>query len=162
MKFSYLLLVSVILLIWGCSDQKNTTSYNVEASLPASFKFNQMGLKVITSAINAKAKTMSVCYGNDLAVNSARAGKQDHYPPGAVIALVTWQQQEDPKWFGGNIPGNIQTVEMIKIPVSADSPGADDYHKFSGKELKETPKAEISDQQRRISYISGLRAAVMP
>lgn len=163
MKYSALILLFIGLLSWSCSGtKKGEPAYNVKASLPASFKFNQMGLKVITSSVNTKNHTMSTCYGNDIAVNTARAGGQANYPAGAVITLVTWNQQEDQNWFGGNIPAEIKSVEMVKRSASADLAGNSTYQKFTGKDLREAPSAEIMDSKDRINYILGLRAAVMP
>lgn len=163
MKSSSLILIAIVLLSWGCSGKKTGEAvYNVKASLPASFKFEEMGLKVITSSINRKDQTMSTCYGNVIAVNSARSGEHVNYPAGAIIALVTWKQQEDPNWFGGNIPGEIKSVEMIKKSNSEDSSGILNYQKFTGKTLQQALPAGITDKNSRINYILGLRAAVMP
>lgn len=163
MKFSSLMLIPVVLLSWSCSGKKTAeVSYNVRASLPASFKFDDMGLKVITSSVNSKDHTMSTCYGNDIAVNSARSGEHQHYPAGATIALVTWSQQEDPNWFGGNIPGDIKSVELIKKSLSPDSAAFNKYQKFVGKTLQQASPEALSDQNTRINYILSLRAAVMP
>lgn len=163
MKFSSFLFIPVLLLTWSCSDKKTgEPAYNVKASLPASFKFDEMGFKVITSSINTKDHTQSTCYGNDIAVNSARSGEHVNYPAGAVIALVTWKQQEDPNWFGGNIPGEVKSVELIKKSNSADSSAVNHYQKFTGRTLRLALAGETIDQNSRINYILGLRAAVMP
>ena len=163
MKPIYLILVPLIFCLWNCSEKRNTEPvYNDKASLPASFNFNAMHLKVITSSVNSKRHTMSTCYGNDIAVASARAGKQPHYPDGALLTLITWQQQEDPNWFGGNIPANIESVETIKLSTSANLPAAGKYQKFTGKNLQEVAPNQIKDESSRINYILGLRAAVMP
>jgi len=163
MKSIYIILFPIVLCLWSCSEKHNNElAYNNKASLPESFNFNSMGLKVITSSVNSKKHTMSTCYGNDIAVASARAGKQPNYPDGALLTLITWQQQEDPNWFGGNIPANIESVETIKLSAPANLPASGKYQKFTGKNLQEVAANQIKDESSRINYILGLRAAVMP
>jgi len=99
--------------------------------------------KVITTVVHQREGTMSTLYGNDVAVKDARAGKP--YSAGAVVTLVTWEQRDDPHWFGGRIPGEGRTEEVVSYLGSGPV--------YKGKNTSEAP---------RISYIAGLKAAVLP
>ena len=100
--------------------------------------------KVITTLAHPGEGTMSTLYGNDAAVKDARAGKP--YSTGAVVTLVTWEQRDDPHWFGGRIPAAVRTVEVVKYTGAGAA--------YSGN--------ENASGQARISYIAGLKAAVLP
>ena len=54
-----------------------------------------------------------------------------------MLALVTWKKQADVHWFGANIPGELQSVEIVKSSGQDASPKID-YQKLSGPDLKET------------------------
>jgi hypothetical protein len=69
---------------------------------------------VITTMADKKNKTMSTLYGNDIAYQYARTQKGTDYPANAQLRLVTWNQQEDDRWFGANIPAKIKSIEVVK------------------------------------------------
>lgn len=71
------------------------------------------GWKAITSKIDKSRGTMSILYGNDIAVDAARRGVA--YPAGAQLADVTWRQREDEHWYGANIPDSLVEVNMQRI-----------------------------------------------
>jgi len=73
--------------------------------------------KVITSRIDKSKGTMSILYGNEMAVAAARKGKS--YLAGSVLTLVTWKQKEDEHWYGGNVPDSLLSVE--KFTFGADT-----------------------------------------
>ncbi|MBS1661710.1 MAG: cytochrome P460 family protein, partial [Bacteroidetes bacterium] len=100
--------------------------------------------KVITSFVNTKERTMSTLYGNDIAVQSARAGKA--YPVGAALKLVTWSQRDDAHWFGGRIPRAIYSIENVIFTAGATPV-------YAGR---------AAGSKERIAYIAGLKASVMP
>jgi hypothetical protein len=58
------------------------------------------------------------------------------YPPGSVLALVTWAQREDPHWFGARIPDRPLSVEFVE--VSGEQPA---YRSFSGNGLASSQNA---------------------
>jgi hypothetical protein len=68
---------------------------------------------VITQFIDRRASTMSTLYGNDAARRYARTNSQQNYPSGSVLCLVTWEQRDDPHWFGAKIPGGVKSVEFV-------------------------------------------------
>lgn len=132
---------------------------NTMASLPSSFNFDKMDLKVMSSIINKKQASMSTLYANDLALHTAMTGIGD-IPAGTIFALVTWKQQEDKHWFGANIPGELQSVELVKAIRSGANTTAFHYQRFEGKDLVLNP--DTLQNQVRIRYISSLRPSVLP
>jgi hypothetical protein len=133
-------------------------AFNSTAALPAGLPNDRFQWRVITSSIDHAHGTMSTLYGNDAAVDHARSSPQTPYPAGAVLSLVTWQQQEDRHWFGGRIPGRVATTEYLIFSANAAGPVSPRYRLFQGSH-------EVVDQlisPQHIAGITNLRAAVMP
>lgn len=153
----------------GCSqgNPRVATRFNEDASLSGPLKdslkgdlpVNPMMWRVITSAIDHRDATMFTVFGNDAAIAHE---KMRDYPAGAAITLVTWTQQEDPRWFGGNIPKSVKSVEMVTVSASADGKPAYRYESYAGSPLKKIAATESAEPAGRAAYILGLRAAVMP
>jgi len=114
--------------------------------LGASDTLRPMTGKVITTVVHQREGSMSTLYGNDVAIKDARAGRP--YSVGAVVTLVTWEQRDDPHWFGGRIPAAVHAVEVVRY-----MDGGPSYQSDKGSELV---------KEARISYIAGLKAAVLP
>jgi hypothetical protein len=145
----------------GCSDQVNprvATRLNLDASLTGDLPSNPFQGKVITSWIDKQDSTMSTMFGNDVAVQYARTNAAMQYPAGAVLSVVTWGQQEDPRWFGGKIPERPKAVEFITV----SSPGSYSYQRYEGSPLKKVASVEGNDPKDRAAYLTAQRAAVMP
>jgi hypothetical protein len=161
MKISPILFAAFVLILSAaCNNRKPAEELlNKKAAIPPSFNFSKAGLKVITSSINKKEQTMSTLYGNDLALKTAISGSTN-YPPGENLTLVTWKQQDDDRWFGAKIPGDLLSVEVIKTVSSNTGNAIISYQKFSGHEL--TPASDTTDQQERIKYIFAQKPSVMP
>jgi len=117
----------------------------------ASDSLRPMMGKVITTVAHPGEGSMSTLYGNDVAIKDARAGKA--YSAGAVVTLVTWEQRDDPHWFGGRIPAAVRSVEVIKYGEASDTYSA---YNGAGVEIKNNSGLE------RERYIVGLKAAVLP
>ncbi len=102
----FLLCAALTLSLAGCSRNINprvTTRLNQDAAING-LPSNPMQGKVITSWINKQDATMSTMFGNEAAVEYARTNAASQYPVGATLSVVTWDQQEDARWFGGSIP----------------------------------------------------------
>jgi hypothetical protein len=155
-------LLGVVLVgLAGCSNETNprvATRLNQEAMLTGELPSNPLQGRVITSWVNKQDATMSTLLGNGVAVRYARTNSEMTYPVGAVLSVVTWSQQEDPRWFGGNIPQRPKAVEF----VSVTGPGAYSYERFEGSPLKKVASVEGSDPKDRAAYLLAQRAAVMP
>ena len=130
--------------------------------------YQPLDWRVITSSVDHAHGTMSTLYGNDAAVDHARTSPQTPYPAGAVLAFVTWQQQEDKHWFGGRIPAAVNSVEFVSFRVHGliNDLGVS-YESWTGSPLKKTSAGSEggniqTDIPPRIEAIGKMRAAVMP
>ena len=163
MKSAFLSLVFLGLVLTACSPHRTPAAklINTEASLPAGLPYDPLPWRVINSAIDRQAFTMSTLYGNDPAVDHARTGTAEAYPPGAVLALVTWEQKSDPNWFGANIPGRLKAIEYVSVNAPSGNVPAYAYQRFAGTPWAQSPVAETAGQDRA-NQILRQRASVMP
>ena len=147
-----------LVLLAGCSREnaRVTTTLNNGAELVGELPSNPMRGKVITSWVDKQGSTMSTMFGNDVAVRYARTNQGAKYPAGSVVSVVTWSQQEDPRWFGGNIPADAKSVEFVSVRTGAN---AYSYQRYEGSPLKKV--ADEAPNGRAVSLLSQ-RAAVMP
>ncbi len=152
------ILAAMIVLGYGCSGSiANTKRVNTEASLPVSFRFDEMGLtKVINSSINRKKGSMSTLYGNDVAFGHSSTAADSSYPAGSVLALVTWKQQEDENWFGANIPGALIGIELVKV-----TPQTVSYRLYKGDSLAPAD-TDTLQMNARIKYILAEKPSIIP
>ena len=151
--------VLIVFLMTACRHSPGSGELiNEKASLPASFHFRELGLKVIASEINKKDSTMSTLYGNEPARERVMDSSIIH-KNGEIFAFVTWKQQEDKKWFGAVIPAELKMVELVK--TSPDGRGETvNYQRFVGKDL--VLSRDSSGQSERIKYIFGQKPSILP
>jgi len=105
---------------------------------------------------------MATLYGDASAVRSVQASRSDpaagqkapSYAPGAVLALVTWMQRDDPHRFGARIPAVPQSVEFMQVTAAGQ---ANRYRHFAGPELAEDHPAPSAVAQR-----TGLMLGLVP
>ncbi|MES2418760.1 MAG: hypothetical protein V4541_11275 [Bacteroidota bacterium] len=107
---------------------------------------NPLLLHPLTSSINPNNNTMATLYGNDLATDHV-----NDYPAGAVLYEITWSQKPDSLWFGGNVPGDVLSVEQI---IFNDN-GKPTYKLYKGN-------IPANDEQERMKFIISQRPAVSP
>jgi hypothetical protein len=74
---------------------------------------------------------------------------------------VTWKQQPDPVWFGGNIPGLPESVEVARFTDAGNNRIETNYRYYEGNPLKEGV-AGTPHIAERTAQITGERTAVMP
>jgi len=142
-------------ILLSCSDNSNPIRLvNNKASLPPAFNFDELGLKVMASFANKKQNTMSTLYANPVALQNAIKGLRTPLP-GEEFALITWKWQADDHWFGANIPGELQSLEMVNTKVAAVS-----YKKYEGKAL--ALSSDTLNSKERISYILSRQPSIMP
>jgi hypothetical protein len=132
---------------------------NAHASaLPASLPYQPLNWNVITLYVDPQAHTMSILFGNAQAIAAAipHAGSNapPSYPAGAVLALVTWVQRDDPHWFGARIPDAPQSVEFVQVAPSTT------YRRFTGPALAEDSAPATANQREQL--ILGLQPAELP
>jgi hypothetical protein len=134
---------------------------NNAATLPPTLPWQPLGWSAITMYVDPKTRTTATLYGNEAAIKAARTAAQSqtpNYPPGAVLALVTWTQREDPHWFGARIPDLPQSVEFIQT-AAPNQPST--YRHFTGPTLTEDhPTANTAAQ--RTNFIQTQAPAWLP
>lgn len=157
---SLLLAMATLAILTGCQSTKPApASINEQAALAGSLPYNPLAWRAVTSWTNPQQQSMSTLYGNDIAVGYARSHADSSYPSGAILALVTWSQRDDPHWFGAKIPSSPHSVEFVSIRSTADQPA---YQLFSGEPLQPATNVDAATSAKRIEYLLSQRAAVMP
>jgi len=132
---------------------------NRAAALPANLPYQPLAWNAITMFVDPATRTQSTLYGNAQALQAAnpRSGNATPtYPAGAVLALVTWVQRDDPHWFGARIPDAPRSVEFIE--VTSDAAGK--YRRYDGASLAED--AVFPNAAQRKTFILGLTPAKLP
>ena len=123
---------------------------NRAAALPAGLPYQPLAWSPITLYVDPREHTMSVLFGNPeaAAATHARSGSPEvpNYPAGAVLALVTWVQRDDPHWFGARIPDSPQSVEFVQAATSGQP---STYRRFSGTALAEDLKPANAGERMR-------------
>jgi len=136
---------------------------NRAAAVTPSLPYQPLGWGAITMYVDPKSRTTATLYGNDAAlqaVNTAPKGERSApaYPAGAVLALVTWTQRDDPHWFGGRIPNVIESVEFVRMAAAGQT---GEYRRFAGQDLhEERPTAGAA--VLRTSFVLSLSPARLP
>ena len=155
-------LLMFVLVSCSMPNPRLETAANHAAALPADLPRNPLEWKVITSEVDYPQATMSTLFGNDLAVQYARTHSDRNYPAGAVLAFVTWKQQEDIRWFGAKIPADPRSVEFVSIDSTPNRQPTYTYRAFEGTPLRQDVNQVTSNPQGRAAYILAQRAAVLP
>jgi len=160
---------------------------NRAAALPATLPYQPLlhqpiDWNAITMYVDPNTHTTATLYGNDAAMQAVQArgaassapdvfpGVVSKYPPGAVLALVTWAQRDDPHWFGARIPDAPLSVEFVQIAPAGQT---STYRRFAGPSLtedqaKDQAMDEAKDQPaaraaaERSSFVLGLAPARLP
>jgi cytochrome P460/heme-binding protein len=139
---------------------------NRAAELPGSLPFQPLESSAITMFVDPRSHATATLYGNDAAMQAVQAagargaapGVAPAYPAGAVLALVTWAQRDDPHWFGARIPDVPRSVEFVQVTAAGTG---NSYRDFAGAGLVENhPTASVVTQ--RSSLIVGLAPARLP
>ena len=113
--------------------------------------------------VDPKTRTMATLYCNRAAMEGVQIRGAPplggpKYPTGAVLALVTWVQRDDPHWFGGRIPDIPESVEFVQVAATGQTIS---YRRFAGNELVEEHPA-TSVAANRTSFMLGLTPARLP
>ena len=136
---------------------------NSKAALPQNLPYQPLDWGAITMYIDPGSHTMATLYGNSPAIKTVRGGNGGPiasmaYPPGTVIALVTWTQRDDPHWFGGRIPDKPMSVEFVRAD---DSGRLTVYRCYDGPALREHDlSSEVATKQ--VKFIGTLTPAWLP
>ncbi len=127
------------------------------AVVAADLPHQPLGWGAITMYVDPKTHTTATLYGNDAAMEAVEARRRaPTYASGAVLALVTWAQRDDPHWFGARIPDRPLAVEFVE--TGGQQPV---YRRFSGTGLTGDEVAPNVATQRT-EFILGLTPASLP
>ena len=163
MTTRYLLVIANLLTMASClpTNPRVMTRPNGSAALNGDLPVDPLRWQVITSGVDPRNATMFTLFGNDAAVRHARSSAATEYPESSVLALATWEQQENSRWFGAKIPARPMSVEFVEVRTAADGMPSILYRVYEGAPLKKA--ANLNNQaNRREAYILSLRGAVMP
>jgi hypothetical protein len=163
MKTIHMLAAALLLMLIGCSQPNSrvTTRFNRDAEVSGELPYNPLRWEVIASTLNHNDHTLATVLGNDRAIAYARKNAAHAYPAGSVLSVITWSQEEDPRWFGGDIPGKVRSVEFLEVQPGQDR-GTYLYTLYGGLPLKKLISTEQESPTGRAAYILGQHAAVMP
>jgi Cytochrome P460 len=159
--FLFGMVLELGLLACAGNERSISATRNRGAALVGELPANPLQWKVISSQASLADSTMATLFGNDLAIEYVRANSQHNYPNGSALALVTWTQREDDRWYGAKIPAQARSVEFVFVSAAADGHPAYSYQKFEGTPLKKTSAQEQVGKDR-LAYLLSQRAAVMP
>jgi hypothetical protein len=164
MKFTRVSLALLIFAMAGCSNHRTPPAglLNTEASPPSGLPYAPLEWRVIASTVDNRDSTMSTLFGNDAAVSYARTSSQYSYPPGAMLAVVCWYQQNDPHWFGGKIPGRVKSIEFVGVDSTSNQPPSYTYEKFAGASMKKSPVQPTIVTKARVDQLLKQQPSVMP
>lgn len=141
--------------------EKPTENRNGLAAIPASFGFEAMHLKTITTFINQKNGETSTLYGNQAAyeaMKNATAAVDGE----KKLVVVTWKLAEDPAWFGAMTPGAFLSIETLQAFGRLHADSAVNYEKFNGQQLSKDNTVHEQEKLRRIQLILSLQPAITP
>jgi len=136
---------------------------NNAAALPVTLPYQPLGWGAVTMYVDSKTHSTATLYGNDAAVQASRSARRGEetapaYPAGAVLALVTWTQRDDPHWFGGRIPAAPESIEFVQIATTGE---VNVYRRFAGQGLNEE-RPTASAAEVRTSLVLNLSPARLP
>ena len=135
---------------------------NRAAALPDNLPYQSLGWRAITMYVDPNTRTTATLYGDDGAVRAVQARvastSPPAYPEGAVLALVTWSQRDDPHWFGARIPDAPVSVEFVQVGKLGQAHG---YRRFAGTGLIED-RAPAETSVARTHFVLGLLPAQLP
>jgi hypothetical protein len=135
---------------------------NRAAALPPSLPYQPLGWNAITMYTDPNTHTTATLYGNDEALRALHPRETDpgspKYPAGAVLALITWVQRDDPHWFGARIPDVPLSVEFVQVAAAAQMTS---YRRFAGKDLAED-SVPGSVAAQRTNFLLTLAPARLP
>jgi hypothetical protein len=163
MSIRHWFITAPLLIAAGCSSHNSSvlTRLNETAALPPHFPADPLQWQIITCGVDPSTATMFTLFGNEIAVLHARSSSKENYPEGSMLALATWRQQEDSRWFGAKIPARLQSVDFIDVQAATGGSSSIRYRAYDGPSLEESTILK-SQADRRAAYVFSLRAAVMP
>jgi hypothetical protein len=131
----------------SAAHAQSTNALNNAAAPTGPLPFDLSTASPLTMFVDRKAGTMSVLYGKKLA-NSPGTAPGSNYTPGTELLLITWQQVEDPHWFGARIPGSPLSYELVTVGAT---PGDTQYERIDAHLGHQVPfEADVKAQRTRL------------
>ena len=123
----HLSVITMLLTLAGCTSAVShaVNRLNDAAALMGDLPADPLRWGVITVGANPGESTMSTLFGNEIAVQYSRKKSAGTYPPGSVLSFVTWQRQEDVRWFGARMPARVKSVEFVEFTAGKKAPPCD-------------------------------------
>ena len=138
---------------------------NRAAALPSNLSYQPLGWSAITMYVDPRTRTTATLYGNDSATRAIQSlrsapgvGGEPAYIKGAVLALVTWAQRDDPHWFGARIPDQLQTVEFVRVGAA----GVKTYSRYDAAGQQIQHFTDTTTASQRTDFMLGLAPAQFP
>lgn len=104
--------------------------------------------RVISVSHRSDNNTMRVIVGNDRAIASARSGKTNPWPDGAILGKIVWKNTKHEAWPAATVPGKFLAQEfMIKDVRRFAKTGGWGYARWLGAERKPYGKDANFDQE---------------
>lgn len=154
MRNIFIILIAMFLAACGQDHKPQLqTRYNTAATPVQTEALQALNGFVINSFVDTKKHTTSTLYGNAVVANYLKDSTDNNYPKGSVVTLFTWQQTSDPRWFGGNIPDSLISMEVVRYNDSTT------YTFYQGKNL--TP-AENSNAASSLAWIRAQKMMIVP
>ncbi|WP_108686083.1 hypothetical protein [Chitinophaga parva] len=141
--FKYLPIAGTLFLFACAAPQvEDRSRFNDTASLAAgTLPVDPLLWKALNTFTDTVLHTQATLYANDSAYRFARTSGGATYPAQAQLALVTWQQQDDPHWLGARTAGAIRSVDLITF----DAHAAPQYAHYEGHPLKAAASIDPED-----------------
>ncbi|WP_240347854.1 DUF1223 domain-containing protein [Longitalea arenae] len=122
------------------------------------YAFNDSGLQVITHWINEKAGTMSVLYGNAAAMEY-HASDTGKHAAGESYTLATYKQQDNTRWYGSKINGELQQLETVSLEPRPENAGTG--YRISYENRRQASGA-TADTTGRVQTILDAKVSLFP
>jgi len=148
------LLIAFFITTVGCGRSSNKRSEQREM-------FDTGHQEVIACWANQSQETMSILFGNNSAIEATMTGTGKHQP-GEVYTLATWNQTDNPHWYGSNITGTLKSVETVKFLQSSSGDVVAKYCLLIGQPVIDVNGQNIGEDNRRIGFIVNRKPSVFP
>jgi hypothetical protein len=147
--------------VTGASAERNEVVNNKAANLRADLPWQPLEWNPVTMYVDPNNHSTATLFGNEVAIRAVQPRSPNQqapaYPAGAILALVTWSQREDPHWFGARIPDVPRSVEFVEVAAGGQMKS---YRRFAGAGLLEDRPTTMDTQRAR--FILGLTPASLP
>ncbi len=91
--------------------------------------------RIISTSHRTDNNTLRAILGNDIAIQSARAGNTNPWPDGSILAKLVWKDTTHEHWPTATVPGDFVHAEfMIKDASQHKDTGGWGFARWVGKQ----------------------------